>query len=112
MSDSYKSVLKDVRISARKARKVVDLVRGMDVSVAVDRLKLTNRRAAPMVSKLIKSAMASATEKTTVDIDRLFVAEIFVDEGATLKRFLPRAQGRATPVRKRSSHITVKLRER
>ncbi len=112
MSDTYKAVLRDVRISARKARKVADLVRGKRVSVAVDLLKLTNRRAAPMVAKLIKSAMASATEKATVDVDRLSVAEIFVGEGSTLKRYLPRAQGRATPVRKRSSHITVKLQER
>lgn len=87
------------------------MVRGKPVSVALDTLKLTNRKAAPLVSKLIQSAMANATSSATVDVDRLVVSEVFVDEGATLKRYLPRAQGRATPIRKRSSHITVKLAE-
>lgn len=111
MEQQYKAILKDTRISARKARLVVDMVRGKPVSVALDTLKLTNKKAAPLVSKLIESAMANATSSATVDVDRLVVSEVFVDEGATLKRFLPRAQGRATPIRKRSSHITVKLAE-
>lgn len=112
MAEAYKAQLRDIRISARKARLVADLVRGKKVSEAVDSLKLTNKRAAPLISKLIKSAMANAVDKATVDVDRLFVETIFVDEGSTLRRFLPRAQGRATPIRKRSSHITVKLKER
>ena len=107
----YTAKLRNIRIAPRKARLVADMVRGQKVSRAIDNLKVTNRKAAPLVSKLIQSAMANATNKETVDIDRLVVAEIFVDEGATLKRFLPRAQGRATPLRKRSSHITVKLTE-
>lgn len=111
MADSYRAVLKDVRISARKARLVADLVRGKLVSTAVDQLRVTNKKAAPLVKKLIESAMNNATRTSTVDVDRLAVAEIFVDESKTLKRYLPRAQGRATPLRKRSSHITVKLRE-
>ena len=111
MEQQYKAKLKNTRISARKARLVVDMVRGKPVSVALDTLKLTNKKAAPLVSKLIQSAMANATNNATVDVDRLVVSEVFVDEGATLKRFLPRAQGRATPIRKRSSHITVKLAE-
>ena len=111
MEQQYKAILKNTRISARKARLVVDMVRGKPVSVALDTLKLTNKKAAPLVSKLIQSAMANATNNATVDVDRLVVSEVFVDEGATLKRFLPRAQGRATPIRKRSSHITVKLAE-
>ena len=111
MSDTFNAVLKNVRIAPRKARLVADMVRGKPVSTAIDTMKLTNRKAAPMVSKLIKSAMANATNVATVDVDRLVVSEIFVDEAATLKRFLPRAQGRATPIRKRSSHITVKLKE-
>ena len=111
MEQQFKAILRNTRISARKARLVVDMVRGKPVSVALDTLKLTNRKAAPLVSKLIHSAMASATSNATVDVDRLVVSEVFVDEGATLKRFLPRAQGRATPLRKRSSHITVKLAE-
>lgn len=112
MANTYRAVLRDIRISARKARLVADLIRGKDVSQAVDTLKLTNKRAAPLMSKLIKSAIANATEKATVDVDRLMVDTVFVDEGSTLKRFLPRAQGRATPIRKRSAHITVMLRER
>ncbi|SME88952.1 50S ribosomal protein L22 [Pseudobacteriovorax antillogorgiicola] len=111
MEQQFKAILKNTRISARKARLVVDMVRGKPVSVALDTLKLTNRKAAPLVSKLIQSAMANATSSATVDVDRLVVSEVFVDEGATLKRYLPRAQGRATPIRKRSSHITVKLAE-
>lgn len=111
MEQQFKAILRNTRISARKARLVVDMVRGKPVSVALDTLKLTNKKAAPLVSKLIQSAMANATSTATVDVDRLVVSEVFVDEGATLKRFLPRAQGRATPIRKRSSHITVKLAE-
>ena len=112
MEQHYKAILRNTRMSARKARLVVDLVRGKQVSEALDILKLTNKKAAPLLSKLIQSAMANATSTATVDIDRLYVAEAFADEGATLKRYLPRAQGRATPIRKRSSHITVKLAER
>ena len=111
MEQQYKAILRNTRISARKARLVIDLVRGKPVSVALDTLKLTNKKAAPLVSKLIQSAMANATNNATVDVDRLVVSEAFVDEGATLKRYLPRAQGRATPIRKRSAHITVKLAE-
>ncbi|NRA64420.1 MAG: 50S ribosomal protein L22 [Pseudobacteriovorax sp.] len=111
MEQQYKAILKNTRMSARKARLVVDMVRGKPVSVALDTLKLTNKKAAPLVSKLIQSAMANATSNASVDVDRLVVSEVFVDEGATLKRYLPRAQGRATPIRKRSAHITVKLAE-
>jgi len=111
LEQQFKAILRNTRISARKARLVIDLVRGKPVSVALDTLKLTNKKAAPLVSKLIQSAIANAENTATVDIDRLVVAEAFVDEGATLKRYLPRAQGRATPIRKRSSHITVKLAE-
>lgn len=111
MEQQFKAVLRNTRISARKARLVVDMVRGKPVSTALDTLKLTNKKAAPLLHKLIQSAMANATNAATVDVDRLIVSEVFVDEGATLKRYLPRAQGRATPIRKRSSHITVKLAE-
>jgi len=111
LEQQFKAVLRNTRISARKARLVVDMVRGKPVSSALDTLKLMNKKAAPLVHKLIQSAMANATNAATVDVDRLIVSEVFVDEGVTLKRFLPRAQGRATPIRKRSSHITVKLAE-
>lgn len=111
MSQSFKAVLRNVRIAPRKARLVADLVRGMPVSSAVDSLRLMNKKAAPLLTKLIKSAMANATDKATVDVDRLKVSEVFVDGGNMLKRYVPKAQGRATPVRKRTSHITVKLTE-
>jgi large subunit ribosomal protein L22 len=107
----YQAVLRNTRIAPRKARLVADLVRGMPVAVALDALRVTNKKASPLFSKLIQSAMANATSTSTVDIDRLVVQEAYVNEGETLKRYLPRAQGRATQVKKRSSHIIVKLAE-
>lgn len=111
MATAYQAKLQNCRIAPRKARLVINLVKGMPVQEAIDVLKFTNKRAAPIVSKLISSAMANATSKATVDVDQLIVSEAFATEGPTYKRFLPRAQGRATPIRKRSSHITVKLTE-
>lgn len=111
MSDTYKAYLKGIRITPRKTRLVVDLIRGMHVQDALDTLKFTNKRAAPVLHKMIRSAISNAQQVATVDVDNLIVGEVFVDAGPTLKRFLPRAQGRATPIRKRTSHITVKLVE-
>jgi large subunit ribosomal protein L22 len=102
--------LRYVRISPQKVRLVADLVRGRDVEDALKVLKFTHKRSAPMVGKLIQSAVANATEKDpSVDADALFVKTIYVDGGPTLRRFLPRAQGRATRLLKRTSHITVEL---
>ena len=112
MSDSYTAKLNEVKIGPRKAALMADVVRGKRVAVALDQLRLMNKKAAPMFAKLIESAMANATSRATVDVDRLFVSEVFVNQGTTWKRFLPRAQGRATPIRKRSSHITLKLQEK
>lgn len=106
-----KSVLKNVRIGPRKVRLVLGLVRGKPVQYALDLLKLTNKRAAPIVYKMIQSAVANAKDKSTVDVDRLIVGECFANGGTSLKRWLPRAQGRATPIQKRSSHVTIKLKE-
>lgn len=111
MSDTYTATLKGVRISPRKARLVINLVRGKAVQDALDALKFLNKKAAPLVSKVISSAVANATDRATVDVDSLVVTEAFVNEGRTMKGWLPRAQGRATPLRKRSSHITVKISE-
>ena len=108
---TYKCFLKSINISPRKARLVADLVRGKNVQEALDCLKHTNKRAAPVISKMIVSAMANATNQATVDVDSFVVSAICVDEGPTQKRFLPRAQGRATVIRKRSSHIAVELSE-
>ncbi len=111
MSKVYKAYLRGVRVSPRKARLVVDLVRGKLVQDALDTLKFTHKKSAPLVAKMIHSAIASAKAQATVDVDNLKLAEVYVGDGPTLKRFLPRAQGRATPIRKRTSHITVKLQE-
>lgn len=111
MSDKYRAVLKNIRITPRKARLVATLVRGKPVATALDLLKMTERRGAPIIAQLIKSAVANAMDRASVDPDRMVVAEIFVDKGMVLKRFLPRAQGRATGIQKRFSHITVNVKE-
>ena len=110
-NEASRAVLRDIRIAPRKIRLVVDMVRGKPVQYALDLLKITNKKAAPVVAKMIASAIANAKDKSTVDVDRLVVSEGFVDGGTSLKRWLPRAQGRATPMQKRSSHITIKLKE-
>ena len=102
-----------VRISPRKVRMVVDTVRGKSVSHAMNILAFTRKKAAQPVQKLLKSAVANAVENDGVsDVDALVVDQIAVDEGPTLKRFTPRARGRATPIHKRTSHIRIALRER
>ena len=103
----------NVRISPRKVRMVVDTVRGKSVSQAVHILTYTRRKAAKPVQKLLNSAIANASENDGImDVDDLVIDRITVDEGPTLKRFMPRARGRATPIRKRTSHIQIVLRER
>ena len=96
-----------VRISPRKARRVVDLIRGLPVAEARRILTFSNLGAAKQVGKVLNSAIANAEQNPGVVADNLVVARTFVDEGPTLKRWRPRALGRATPVRKRTSHITV-----
>ena len=111
MAEASRAVLKNLRIAPRKVRLVVNLVKGKPVQYALDLLKVTNKRAAPVVAKMIQSAVANATSKQSVDVDRLVVSEGFVNGGSSLKRWLPRAQGRATPLQKRTSHVTIKLKE-
>lgn len=102
-----------IRISPRKVRTVVDTVRGKSVSQALSILAFTRKKAALPVQKLLKSAVANAAENNGIsDVDTLVIDRIMVDEGPTLKRFMPRARGRATPIRKRTSHIRIILRER
>jgi large subunit ribosomal protein L22 len=92
---------------------VVDAVRGKSVSQAMSILAFTRKKAALPVQKLLKSAVANAVENDGIDdVDNLLIDRIAVDEGPTLKRFTPRARGRATPIRKRTSHICIALRER
>jgi large subunit ribosomal protein L22 len=103
--------LRFVRVSPRKARLVADLIRGKGSEEAMNILTFTKKAAAKILIKLLKSAVANATQKKTIDIDRLYVKKIAVDQGPTMKRFQPRAMGRATMIRKRSSHITIILDE-
>lgn len=107
-----KAIAKTVRIAPRKVRLVVDLVRGKDVKNAQDILKFTPRGASQAVLKVLNSAKANAVNNNKMDEKKLFVKEIFVDEGPTLKRYLPRAKGSANSLLKRTSHITVVLGER
>jgi large subunit ribosomal protein L22 len=101
--------LKSVRLSPRKTRLIVDMVRGMNIQNALNVLKFSPKPSAKIVANLLKSAVANAEQKGVSDVDRLFVKTIFVDGGASLKRFVPRAQGRASKIRKPTSHITVIL---
>lgn len=111
MSDKYQAVVKNVRVTPRKARLVADLVRNRPVQEALELLSVTHKKTAPVFSKLIGSAVANATNRATVDVDRLVVSEIFVDQGISFKRFIPRAKGSASGIKKRCSHLTVRLRE-
>ena len=98
------------RVSARKARLVADVIRGLTVAEASQQLANLHRPSAvPYVDRLIKSAVANAKEQEATETDGLIVGEIFVDGGPMLKRFRPRAMGRACTIRKRMSHMTVKL---
>ena len=107
-----KAIAKTVRIAPRKVRLVVDLIRGKQIGEAVAILQLTPKAASPVVEKVLKSAVANAEHNYDLDINNLVVSEIFVDEGPTLKRFRPRAMGRASAINKRTSHITVVVSEK
>lgn len=106
------AVAKYIRIAPRKVRLVVDLIRGKRVGEALAILTYTPRGASPVVEKVLRSAMANAENNHNLDVDKLVVKEIFVDQGPTLKRFHPRAQGRAYSILKRTSHITVVVAEK
>lgn len=107
-----RAVSRHLRIAPRKARLVVDMIRGKTVGEALMILDFVPKKAARMVTKTLKSVIANAENTHRVDVDRLYVRTAKVDPGATMKRFLPRAHGRATPVRKRTSHITIVVDER
>jgi large subunit ribosomal protein L22 len=98
---------KYVRQSPYKVRRVLDLVRGLPVQEAEDLLRLASRGATEPITKVLKSAVANAEHNYALDADDLVVAEAYADEGPTLKRYRPRARGRATRIRKRTSHITI-----
>jgi large subunit ribosomal protein L22 len=101
-----------IRVSPLKARQVADLVRGKDIKEALGILKYTNKKSAPLINKVMKSAVANAEHNFDMDSDALYVSQIMIDEGPTLKRMRPRAYGRADVKRHRTSHITVVLKER
>jgi large subunit ribosomal protein L22 len=107
-----RAVSRHLRIAPRKARGVVDLIRGKNVGDALMILDFLPRKGARLVAKTLKSVIANAESQQRVDVDRLYVRRITIDGGATLKRFTPRAHGRATPIRKRTSHITIIVDER
>ena len=103
--------LRHARISARKVKIVIDTIRGKNVKEAIAILKYTNKAAAPVVEKLVKSAMANAVNNHKMDESKLYISEIYANQGVTMKRIMPRARGRANRIRKRTSHITVVLKE-
>ena len=107
-----KASLQYARVGAQKARLVANLVRGKNVGEAIKTLTFLNKKTAVLIKKLVESAVANADYKKTIDLDKLYVKTLTVDEGPVLKRFRPRAQGRASGVRKRMSHINVVLDER
>ena len=100
------------RISSRKVKAIIDLIRNKNVGEAMAILKLSPKAAAEIVEKLLKSAIANAENNFGMDTEKLYVSEIFANQGPTLKRVRPRAQGRAFRIRKRPSHITVVLKEK
>lgn len=102
--------LRGVKISPQRARLVADLVRGKEVVEALRILSFCDKKTAPMLKRLVISAVANAKEKG-VDVDNLMISRIWVNEAARMKRSMPRAQGRATPIIKRFSSITVHLDE-
>ena len=106
-----KAYLKYLRISPRKVQIVADLIRGKDVGTAMAILMQTPKAASEPMMKLLKSAVANAENNHNMDKNNLYVAECFVTPGPTLKRIMPRAQGRAYRILKRTSHITVVLKE-
>ena len=107
-----KAVARYVRVSPRKARIVVDLIRGKSVEDASAILKFTPRAAAEVVEKVLNSAVANAEKNLHIPAEDLYVSATFVDEGPTLKRIRPRAQGRASRINKRTSHVTVVVKQR
>ena len=107
-----RAIIRHVRIAHRKARLVADLVRGKPVDSALVVLDLTMKKAAAILAKTLRSAVANAADTQNVDVDRLYVKTATVDDGPIGYRWRARAQGRSTPIRKRTSHITVVVDER
>ena len=112
MPTEARAIAKNVRVTPRKIRLVIDLVRGLPVKQALGILSNVNRAASEPVMKVIKSAAANATNNFGMDEDALYIAEIYANEGLRMKRYLPRAKGSASGLVKRASHITVVVKMR
>ena len=106
------AVARYVRISPRKVRLVMNQVRGKRVEEAVNMLSFASQKGAAILLKLINSAVANAQQNSDIDVDNLYIKKIYADEGPVMKRFRPRASGRATRILKRTSHLTVILNEK
>lgn len=105
------AVLRFIRISAQKIRLIMDQIRGHKVEDALNILSFMPHKGARILKKVIDSAVANAEQNSGVDVDLLYIKRVYADEGPTQKRFRPRAQGRSSRIRKRSSHLTVILDE-
>jgi large subunit ribosomal protein L22 len=107
-----RSTAKTLRIQPRKARLVLDLIRGKDVEEAAAILKFLPNKGGEMAGKVLKSAVANAVNNHDMDETKLYVKECYADEGVTMKRYMPRAKGSASPIHKRTSHITIVVAEK
>ena len=107
-----RATLKFARISSRKVKIVADLIRGKDVDEALAIMKFTPKASSEILEKLLKSAIANAENNHEMKHENLYVAEIFANQGPTLKRIRPAAKGSAVRIRKRTSHITIVLKEK
>lgn len=107
-----KAHAKFVRIAPRKAQLVADLIRGKQVGEAIAILRHTPKSASPILEKLLNSAIANAEHNYQLDVNKLVISQAFVNQGPTMKRFRPRAMGRASRINKRTSHITLVVSEK
>ena len=107
-----KAIARHIRIAPRKVRIVVDLIRGKNVGEAFSILKFTPKVASPVVDKVLRSAIANAEHNFDMNVDKLYISEVFVDQGPTMKRIHPRSRGQAFKILNRSSHVTVVVKER
>lgn len=110
--DEGRAVLKHARISSRKVKIVLDLIKDKGIDEAYAIIKYTPKAASELLYKLLKSAEANASNNNDLNRDELFIAEAYATQGPTLKRIMPRAKGRANRIRKRTSHITLVVKER
>ncbi|WP_435922608.1 50S ribosomal protein L22 [Paenibacillus sp. DYY-L-2] len=107
-----KAHARSIRIAPRKAQLVVDLIRGKQVGDAIAILRHTPKAASPIVEKLLNSAIANAEHNYSLDVNKLVITQAYVNQGPTMKRFRPRAMGRASRINKRTSHITLVVSEK